>query len=266
MADQNSRLELWLKFLRPIIISGVFGSATAIAVPLINAQVQNKELEIAKNQKESELDMAKNEKDAEIRAKRLELEQKYVTTFLERATEENVENRFRFTRYLSALTLDPELKEGWAVLFRDAEKERSEKTKRLKELSGQTDEKAKKEIARLQIELEVTRNRPSLFQVISVPLSAIQENEPCPKNTKTILSAFESREFGESESSTDSFKSVGIWGKFANLKFYNIGRWCLTEDDKAVGDVVTFGATGKVISKYPAEGSPIGWYNIWQMK
>ena len=188
--------------------------------------------------------MAKNEKDAEIRAIRLKLEQNYVTTFLERATEENVENRYRFTRYLSALTLDPDLKEGWAVLFTDAEKERNEKKARLEALRGQTDEEAKEEVARLRRELDATKTIFNFIEVVPTSLSAIQEAAPCPENSEPVISALEMyKDVGLQTSK--KFLGLGIGFGFTSLnRTYNIARFCRTEDNEILGDVIVFAATG----------------------
>ena len=268
MADENERLKLWLNFWRVIIVSGVLGTIAVLVPPWINAQIQDKQLEIDKNQKNAELEMAQSENEAEIRAKRLELEQNYVTTFLERATEENVENRFRFTRYLSALTLDKDLKAGWKILFTDAEQERSAKQQRLEALRGQTDEEAKAEIARLQKELEATKRRRDHVSMVPTSLAKIQENAPCPENSEPIVSAIESdwSHFGVKAyfvksgvlnvdpGQWNSPPSESKWFSFPfSARVFNIIRLCVTEDRKLVGDVVRFGPTGDVLNRFPTD-------------
>lgn len=248
MSDE--RLKIWLRFCSTILISG---GVAALSL-WINSQFQQKELELAENENKARLTLDKNEKDAAIREKRLNLEQNYVTTFLERATEENVENRFRFTRYLSTLTLDPELKAGWSVLFADAEKERAEAKKRLEELEGQTTEEALAEAAILQRELQASRNSSVNVRIISTELSMIQKNAPCPEDTEMVISASETPYLkADYIKWTDFRKDFEIIKSKYGTVFYSIARWCRTQDNKALGDAVIVGPTGAVLANIPVK-------------
>ncbi|MCH7888873.1 MAG: hypothetical protein IIA00_06300 [Proteobacteria bacterium] len=269
-ADPNARLKLWLQFWRIVFISGVVGAFAIFVPPWINARIQDKELDITKEQKgaelalarnksDAELAMAKSVKEAEILEKRMALEQNYVTTFLERATEENVENRYRFTRYLSALTRDPELKAGWAILFSDAEKERSEKKQRLEELEGKTDEKAKAEIATLQSELEATRRRRYEISIVPTSLLEMQKNAPCPENSKPRISAieFETPDLAyDEDTGGSSIKTLSRFTRPLGTRTFNIVRWCITGNDEIVGNVVAFGPAGEALLLLPRSAIP----------
>lgn len=255
MADDNERLKLWLGFWRVVIVSGIVGAIGIIVPPWINAEIQSKELGIAKTQKDFELEIVKNEKEAEILAKRLDLEQKYVSTFLERATEENVENRYRFTRYLSALTLDPSLKIGWTELFNDANEERTDKKNRLKELEGKETKEAKAEISRLQRELDAKSDQRDLVFVETVDLSKLNDGTECPAGATARISAIEKLSQGapteqlahqEAGESNWSSRVRDFISKVFGGRRYNLISVCISDSGQFVGHGTVFRPDGEI--------------------
>src|ERR1700756_3069191 len=96
------RLKIWLDFWKFVVVSGVLALVGTITPPLISYQIQKKDLAIKETEQNTTLAMAKNKAEAEIRQAILAQETKYVDTFFERATTENLETRYRYTQYFSA--------------------------------------------------------------------------------------------------------------------------------------------------------------------
>jgi hypothetical protein len=202
-ADDPSadRLKVWLDFWKFVVVSGVLALVGTITPPLINYQIQQKELAIKEKEQNTNLAMAKSKADTEIRQATLTQETKYVDTFFERATTENIETRYRFTQYFSALTRDPDYKKGWETLLDAVQQERKSTQERLEKAradvptkSGEERENALAEITRLMLELSVegrelrTREPPTIVP-LSVNYSTIVARAPCPSGTTEVISA-----------------------------------------------------------------------------
>jgi hypothetical protein len=197
MTISDERLKIWLNFWKVVLVSGVVAMVAIIAPPLINSQIQQKELAIKENEQRMQLEMAKNKADAEVRQAIVNQETKYVDTFFERATTENLETRFRYTQYFSALTRDPDYRKGWDVLLAAVKEERKIIQDRL--LKAEEDA-AKKSGSELQALLaEITRLKRDLDSRVRNAVSYtsttmryrdIAEKAPCPADTEAVISVF----------------------------------------------------------------------------
>ena len=105
-------------------------------------------------------------KDTELKIKINKEEKDYLTSFLERALDDNLEKRYRFAQYFAHVTASDEYKEGWTK-YLEAIKEEVEKLKKekreLEETIGRSDTdeaesaKARKRLAELENELRTMR-------------------------------------------------------------------------------------------------------------
>jgi hypothetical protein len=157
--------------------------------------------------------MAKDKSDADIRQSIISQETRYVDTFFERATTENVETRYRYTQYFSALTRDPEYKKGWDILLTAVQKERILKQQELANAQADAAKKtgddlqiAQIQIARIMRELEASTKGPPSFLPTSVNYSDIAAKAPCPPNTEMVVSAVGDYRGGSGEESDASAK------------------------------------------------------------
>jgi hypothetical protein len=197
MAITDERLQIWLNFWKVVLVSGVVAMVAIVAPPLINSQIQQKELAIKENEQKMQLEMARNKADAEVRQAIVNQETKYVDTFFERATTENLETRFRYTQYFSALTRDAEYKKGWDVLLAAVREERKIVQDRLlkaeqdaSKTSGSELHALQAEIARLKRDLDArARNTPS-YTPTTMRYRDIAEKAPCPADTEAVISVF----------------------------------------------------------------------------
>ncbi len=199
----DDRLKIWLDFCKFIFVSGIIAAVIAIAPPLINSQIQDKELKIKEAEQQAKLKIAKEKNEADIQTKVIEQETQYVKSFIDKATEENIENRYRFTHYISSLTRDPVYREGWRSLFVAVERERKAVQEKLVQAekaalgkSGAELNNAQSEVARLKSELQTKSRSPGPARPAIVSYGAISSNAPCPENTQMIISAFESDSLG----------------------------------------------------------------------
>lgn len=167
----DDRLKIWLGFWQTIVISGAVAIVLTVAPALISSQIQNRELEIKSREEATRLEIATNKSnsdiaieqarlDSELKEKLIDQEIEYVMKFLDKATSQNPEERYRLTFTLHSLTLDPNYKEGWGILLTEAKREREAKQAELNEklaaVESAPDEKKGTlniEIAKLQQEL-----------------------------------------------------------------------------------------------------------------
>ena len=134
----DERLKIWLGFWKWLISSVVITGGIAWATTIINAKHKDTELAIKVNQEEKE----------------------YLTSFLERALDDNLEKRHRFAQYFANVTSSNEYKQGWKNYLNSIEKEleevKAEKESLIAGLSNKSGEElrqAKLRIADLEKEL-----------------------------------------------------------------------------------------------------------------
>jgi hypothetical protein len=191
------RLKIWLDFWKFVVVSGVLALVGTITPPLISYQIQKKDLAIKETEQNTTLAMAKNKAEAEIRQAILAQETKYVDTFFERATTENLETRYRYTQYFSALTRDPDYKKGWDYLLGAVQQERERAQEQLARAqanasnkSGEELESVKVEIGRLLLDLGQRGKEPPTIMPLSINYSAVATRAPCPSDTTEVVTAF----------------------------------------------------------------------------
>ena len=171
----DERLKLWLNFWKFILSSVVISGGIAIATTVITAKEKSTQLEIQVNQQEQE----------------------YLTSFLEKAMDDNLEKRRRFAQYFAALTTPGPFKDGWTKYLEAVEEEVDKTAKRVDELEKNIGGKkglelaqAKEELKELRSELRSRKARGGnkLTYLKPVPFDKITNEElVCPQNTTKFI-------------------------------------------------------------------------------
>lgn len=238
----DERLKLWLGFWKFLLSSVVISGGIAIATTIMTAREKATQLEIQVNKQEQE----------------------YLTSFLEKAMDDNLEKRRRFAQYFAALTTPGPFKEGWIKYLEGVEKEVSRTEKRVDELErnlggkkGAALDQAKQELAELRAELRAKRirdkSRPMILK--QVPFDkVISEAIECPEDaTKYIWSEHVSG----SRTRTPGFPDD-----------YFITCGCKDENGQKVGQWVSWYNSGAVIQRGelvdPKNGKFTSWYENGQ--
>ncbi len=198
------RLKLWLNFWKHLIVGGAVALAIVVAPAYINSQIQNRELRVKEKEQDIKLAIAKDKSDAEIRAKIGDQERLYVNSYIQRGTDLNTENRYRFTRYFSVLTKDPDYKAGWTKLFEDASDERDAKKEELRQAElnakGKTGEElnaANAEIESLKEELASKTSTSHTIHHFLIDYQAIDDKAPCADSTTPKISSIFNATIGQ---------------------------------------------------------------------
>ena len=138
----DDRLRLWLSFWKWFLSSIVITGGIGVTTTVLDAKSQSTELQI----------------------KVINQEKEYLTSFLERALDENLEKRYRFAQYFSALTQTPSYKAGWEKYLSGIEYEIEETKQKvasiqatLEGISGEELESAKAEIEELKAQVAARR-------------------------------------------------------------------------------------------------------------
>ena len=87
----EDRLKIWLGFWKWLVSAVVITGGIAWATIIINAKHKDTELEIQKNREEAT----------------------YLSSFLERALDDNLEKRYRFAQYFAHVSTPGGYKDGW---------------------------------------------------------------------------------------------------------------------------------------------------------
>ena len=166
----DERLKIWLGFWRWLVVTAGISWATV----MINAKYKSTELEIKINQEEK----------------------KYLTSFLEKALDNNLEKRRRFAQYFACVTTSEKYKRGWNNYLKainqeinNVEKEKNKLLQEIPDKSGEELERAREKIERLESELLRSPQQKSPCEIIQDSLdktlltSAINK----PGNDMTIL-------------------------------------------------------------------------------
>ena len=251
---QGEDLKAVLDFAKTVIVTGICGSVIAIAPVWINSQIQKKDLKIKENENTVSLAIAKNRTEAEIRTKIITQEMEYVRAFLDKGTEANIENRYRFTQYLASLTQDKDYKQGWLALFAAADTERKAATA---DLTRQEEEKANKsgeelknaetEIARLKRELSTRQPMSQQILPITFQYSTMIEKAPCPADSQVELTVLERPNAAIEATPRTAYWFVPLGG----MKTLVAVRSCIDSSRKRVGDRVAFDFRGEIVPVPP---------------
>ncbi|MCI5194353.1 MAG: hypothetical protein D3915_14705 [Candidatus Electrothrix sp. AU1_5] len=149
----DERLKIWLNFCKWLVVTAGISWATV----MINAKFKSTELEIKINQEE----------------------RTYLTSFLERALDDNLEKRKRFAQYFACVTTSEKYQRGWENYLKTINQEindiKKEKNKLLKEMSDKSGE-----------ELEATRKKIGLLESELMRL-------PQKTNCKKIIDSLDER-------------------------------------------------------------------------
>ncbi len=217
----DDRLKMWLSFWKWLISTIVITGGLAWASTIINAKHKDTELRIKINQEEKE----------------------YLTSFLERAMDDNLEKRYRFAQYFAHVTSSNEYRQGWSNYFAAIEKEVNSAIAEKSKLESELEEKSGRELAiaenrinELERELSVNRmeyNSPIETQSLNIPAKLFNYKLECPENT-----------------------SAAVWGDSIRIsKIPEIPRGiyikygCKTAEGISRGPYVAWYPTGQVISE-----------------
>lgn len=171
----DERLKLWLNFLKWVLSSVVITGGIGIATVVLDAKRQETELQIKVN----------------------EQEKNYLTSFLERALDDNLEKRHRFAQYFAALTQSDTYKKGWENYLDKIKVELAKTRSKLEAIEGTLQEKSGEDLERAQDEIAELRaqlkTRASLYTStpdikLFAPLKSISDHDlKCPAGNKRAV-------------------------------------------------------------------------------
>ena len=237
----EERLSLWLSFWKFILSSVVISGGIAIATTIITAKEKAIQMEIQVNKQE----------------------QDYLTRFLERAMDDNLEKRHRFAQYFSALTTPGPFKEGWLRYLEIVDAEVAATNKRVDELErsmgekqGAELERASQELSGLRAELRASqareRSRPMILEDVAFD-KIISSNLKCPQEAKKHV------------------WSERVWGGAVTPDFpddYFVTLGCKTAEGLKTGPWVSWYKSGAIIQsgelRDPRNGTFVSWYENGQ--
>ena len=229
----EERLKTWLGFWKWLVSALFITGGIAWATIIINAKHKDTELVIQKNIEEA----------------------KYLSSFLDRALDDNLEKRYRFAQYFAHVSSPGGYKDGWDSYFlaikQEVNKLEDEKQKLEDSLSDRTGrdlELAKRRISILERELASSysvRRLPNETQPLYNTDNIHEYDLVCPDNSRK-----------------------GIWGqrvKIAELPEFPpqdlyIMYGCHDEDGKKVGPFVAWYPDGQILVKGVRGGESTVYY------
>ena len=220
MTDERLRIWLgfWKWFLSTIVVTGGIAWATTI----INAK----------------------QKDTELRIKINQEEKAYLTSFLERAMDDNLEKRFRFAQYFASVTTSDDYKKGWQDYLTAVEAElqrvKAEKEELESQLSGKTG---------LELEQVASRIR-ALEGELSIS-NFLSRGEPLQVHPLKAMEALLSYELVCPEASV-----AALWTEPVSLDLPDfppraayVTYGCRDDEDREVGPFVSWYPNGQKIEE-----------------
>ena len=230
----DDRLKSWLGFWKWLISSVVVTGGISLTTIIIDAKNRSTELQIQINQEEKE----------------------YLTRFLDRAMDDNLEKRLRFAQYFAHVSTTNEYKEGWKAyysLLNDEYKkwddEKQDLVDRLPDIKGKEAlERAKSRITFLQRELISSRAEPKM-PLRTEPLYEIENiskyQPKCPDGSRTAIWGERVHVRGMVE-----FPSAGLY----------ITKGCYDPDRRDVAISRAWYPNGKVVEELDSEGKLLVYY------
>ena len=168
----DARLKLWIDFwkwfLSAIVVTGGIGITTAL--------------------------VSKKEKETQLELSILKEEKAYLTSFLDRALDNNLEQRRRFAQYFAALTITDSFRRGWKEYLTAIDEEVKQTrqqvddiTKSLPQKQGEELLEAKREIANLRTQIVISRGIGRSANASPVALDQLMATTSCPEKATQIV-------------------------------------------------------------------------------